>query len=100
MAFDLISIGDARIDNFIHLPKAHISCSLNREKCEICLTYGGKIPVDDLRSLPAGNNNNNAVGSARLNLKVALYGNVGGDGNGRMLLDHLKTEGVDTRYIV
>lgn len=98
--FDLISIGDARIDNFVHLPKAHISCSLNKEKCELCLNYGEKIPVDDIRSLPAGNNNNNAVGAARLNLKTALYGNIGGDTNGKMLLEHLKTEGVDTRYVV
>ncbi|MBU1000844.1 carbohydrate kinase family protein [Patescibacteria group bacterium] len=97
---DLISIGDARIDNFVHLPKAHISCTLNKESCEICLNYGGKIPVDEIRCLPAGNNNNNAVGAARLKMKTALFGNVGGDGNGRMILDHLKKEGVITRYMV
>lgn len=97
---DLISIGDARIDNFVHLPAAHLSCTLNREKCEICLNYGDKIPVDQLLSLPAGNNNNNAVGAARLKMKTALFCNIGGDGNGRMLLDHLKDEGVSTRYMV
>lgn len=97
---DLISIGDARIDNFVHLPKAHISCNLNKEKCEICFNYGQKIPVDGLLCLPAGNNNNNAVGASRLKMKTALYGNVGGDGNGKMLLEHLKNEGVSTRYMV
>lgn len=97
---DLISIGDARIDNFVHLPKAHISCNLNKEKCEICLNYGQKIPVDGLLCMPAGNNNNNAVGASRLKMKTALYGNVGGDGNGKMLLEHLKDEGVSTRYMV
>lgn len=98
--FDLISIGDARIDNFVSLPQAHLSCTLNKEKCEICLNYGDKIPIDDVRSLTAGNNNNNAIGSARLELKTALYGNIGGDANGKTILDHLKAEGVDTRYIV
>lgn len=98
--FDIISVGDARIDNFVHLPKAHLSCTLNKEKCEICLNYGDKIPIDDVKSLTAGNNNNNAIGSARLKLKTALYGNIGGDANGKMILDHLKKEGVDTRYIV
>jgi len=97
--FDLISIGDARIDNIVHLPKAHLSCTLNKEKCEICLNYGDKIPIDDVKSLTAGNNNNNAIGAARLKLKTALYGNIGGDANGKMILDHLKEEGVDTRYI-
>lgn len=98
--FDLISIGDARIDNYVHLPQAHLSCKLNRENCEICLNYGEKIPVDGISCMPAGNNNNNAVGAARLKLKTALYGNVGGDGNGRTILDHLKNEGVDIRYMV
>ncbi len=98
--FDLISIGDARIDNFVHLPKAHINCTLNKERCELCLNYGDKIPIDDVKSLTAGNNNNNAIGASRLKMKTALYGNIGGDANGRMILEHLKAEGVDTRYIV
>lgn len=100
MAFDLISIGDARIDNFVHLPKAHVSCTLNKESCELCLNYGDKIPIDDVKSLTAGNNNNNAIGAARLKMKTALFGNIGGDANGKMILDHLKEEGVDTRYMV
>ncbi|MBI2196378.1 carbohydrate kinase family protein [Candidatus Daviesbacteria bacterium] len=98
--FDLISIGDARIDNFVHLPKAHISCTLNKERCEICFNYGDKIPIDDVKTLTAGNNNNNAIGSARLKMKTALYGNIGGDANGKMILEHLKIEGVDIRYMV
>lgn len=98
--FDLISIGDARVDNFVHLPKAHLACNLNKEKYELCLNYGDKIPIDSIKSLPAGNNNNNAVGSARLNLKTALYGNIGEDANGRMILEYLKKEGVDIRYLV
>lgn len=98
--FDLISIGDARIDNFVHLPKAHISCTLNKERCEICFNYGDKIPIDDVKTLTAGNNNNNAIGAARLKMKTALHGNIGGDANGRMILEHLKEEGVDVRYMV
>lgn len=97
--FDLISIGDARIDNFVHLDEAHLRCTLNKESCEICLNYGDKIPVDGFQSLTAGNNNNNAIGAARLKMKVALFVNIGSDGNGKMVLDHLKEEGVDTRYV-
>ena len=97
--FDLISIGDARIDNLVHLPKAHLSCTLNKEKCELCLSYGDKIPIDDIRTLPAGNNNNNAIAAARLKLKTALFANIGEDANGKTILNHLKKEGVDTRYM-
>ncbi|KKR16024.1 MAG: hypothetical protein UT54_C0046G0013 [Candidatus Daviesbacteria bacterium GW2011_GWB1_39_5] len=98
--FDLISVGDARIDNSVHLPKAHISCTINKERCEICLAYGGKIPIDSVKVQPAGNSNNNAVAAAKLGLKTALYANIGEDANGKMILDHLKAAGVDTRYMV
>lgn len=98
--FDLISIGDARIDNFVHLPKAHLACTLNKEKCELCLSYGDKIPIDDIKILPAGNNNNNAIGAARLKLKTALFANIGDDANGKTILNHLKSEKVDIRYMV
>lgn len=97
--FDLISIGDARIDNSVHLPKAHISCTINKERCEICLTYGDKIPIDEVRPQTAGNSNNNAVAAAKLGLKTALYANIGGDANGKMILEKLKAVGVDTRYM-
>lgn len=98
--FDLISVGDARIDNFMQLKDVHLSCTLNKEKCELCLNYGDKIPVESFQSLTAGNNNNNVVGAARLNMKVALYANIGGDGNGQTILNHLKKEGVDARYVI
>lgn len=98
--FDLISIGDARIDNCVHLPKAHLACTINKERCELCLNFGDKIPIDGVKSMPAGNNNNNAVASVRLKLKTALFVNIGDDANGRLILDQLKKEGVDTRYTV
>lgn len=95
---DLLSIGDARIDNFLRIEEAHVNCV--KQKCEICISWGNKIPVEELHTLVAGNNCNNAVGASRLNLKVALYGNAGDDANGKRILDHLKEEGVSTRYFV
>src|SRR5689334_3971041 len=96
--FDLISIGDARIDNFLRIEDAHINCVKN--ECEICLRWGDKIPVEELHTLTAGNNNNNAIGSARLELKTAIYTNVGDDANGQKIIDHLKKEGVSTKYVI
>ena len=98
--FDLISIGDARIDNFVKLEDAHLLCRKNSETCELCLRYGDKIPVESFQMLCAGNNANNAVGSARLNLKTAIYCMIGEDGNGHLIKKHLKDEGVDIRYVV
>ncbi len=96
--FDVISIGDARVDNFYKLEDAHISTD-KEEGRELCLRYGDKIPVTEFMQLVAGNNANNAVGSARLHLRTALYGHVGDDPTGKHIIEVLKKEGVDTRYI-
>lgn len=93
---DLLSIGDARIDNFLKIEDAHVNCI--KGKCEICISWGDKIPVTELHTLVAGNNCNNAVGASRLGLKVALYGNAGEDINGKRITEHLKEEGVATKY--
>lgn len=98
--FDLISIGDARIDNFLKIEDAHISCTLNKQKCELCFRFGDKIPVSQFIPLTAGNNANNAVGSARLGLKSALFCNIGADPNGIKIMNMLKSEGVSTSYVV
>lgn len=96
--FDVISIGDARVDNFYKIDDAHLSTD-KEEGRQLCLRYGDKIAVEEFRQLVAGNNANNAVGSARLHLKTALYGHVGDDPTGKHIIEILKKEGVDTRYI-
>jgi sugar/nucleoside kinase (ribokinase family) len=96
---DLISIGDARVDNYYFVDEATLLCRHNQEVCELCFQYGDKVPVSQYRQLVAGNNANNAVGVARLGLKTALYGHVGADATGNHIIQTLKKEKVDTRYI-
>lgn len=95
---DLITIGDAVIDTFVPLTEAHVH--FNENLRELCLRYGDKIPVGDSVMQVAGNAANSSVGAVRLKLKTAAYINVGGDNDGMRIRDHLKDEGVDTRYIV
>ena len=96
--FDLISIGDAVIDTFVPLTDAHVH--FNENLRELCLRYGDKIPVGDSVVQVAGNACNSAVCASRLKLKTSAYINVGGDHDGVRIKDHLKDEGVDTRYVV
>lgn len=96
--FDLISIGDAVIDTFVPLTDAHVH--FDQKLRELCLRYGDKIPVGNSVSQVAGNAANSAVGAARLKLKTAGYINVGGDRDGQRIKDHLKSEGVDIRYVI
>ncbi|MDO8573358.1 MAG: carbohydrate kinase family protein [Candidatus Daviesbacteria bacterium] len=98
--FDLISIGDSTIDNFVKIHDAEVKCNLNKTDCQLCVEYGDKIPVDKLTHLVAGNAANNAVGSARLKLETAIYTNVGSDPQGQQILEKLKNEGINTRYVV
>lgn len=97
--FDLISIGDATIDNFVQIHDAEVKCNLNKTECLLCIEYGDKISVDKLTHLVAGNAANNAIGGSRLKLKSAIYVNVGSDPSGKQITEKLKEEGVDTRYI-
>lgn len=96
--FDLISIGDAVIDTFV--PVTFALVKIEDDQRFLCLRYGDKIPVGRLVSLVAGNAANNAVGSARLNLKTAIYVNVGGDSDGQKIKNKLKEETIDTRYVI
>ena len=98
--FDLISVGDATIDTFIQIHDAEVKCNINRQDCKICVDYGDKIAVDKLTHLVAGNAANNAIGANRLNLKSAIYVNIGEDSSGKQIFEKLKDEGVSTRYIV
>lgn len=98
--FDLISVGDCMIDSFFKITDGHVSCNVDKTKCELCINYADKIPVESYCQLVAGNAANNAVGSARLKLKTAAYINVGEDISGEKVLKKLKQEGVDIRYVV
>ncbi len=96
---DVISIGDVRIDNYLELLEGRVQISPNGEKRELCLGYGDKIPVGLVKQFIAGNNANNAVGLSRLGLKVAIYGNIGGDDSAKKILAYLKKEGVQTNFL-
>lgn len=99
--FDLISIGDSVVDTFIPLEDAEIGESKGQKK--LMLRFGDKIPVGDAISMVAGNAANNAVGSARLGLKTAIYTNVGDKGEeeyDQRIIAKFKLEKIDTRYVV
>lgn len=98
--FDLISIGDATIDNLVQIQDAEIKCNLDKSKCMLCVEYGDKIAVDKLTHLVAGNAANSAVGASRLKLKTAIHVNIGLDPQGKQIEDKLKKEGVSSKYIV
>jgi sugar/nucleoside kinase (ribokinase family) len=98
--FDIISVGDATLDIFIRVAEASLLCSVDKSSCQLCFNFADKIPIERLDRDVAGNAANNAVGSARLGMKTALYSIVGDDETGRSVIQRLKKEKVSTKFIV
>ncbi|OHA09902.1 MAG: hypothetical protein A3A44_01550 [Candidatus Sungbacteria bacterium RIFCSPLOWO2_01_FULL_60_25] len=99
-SFDLVSIGDTVTDAFIRLKEASVHCTIDREKCEICMRFADKIPYESVTIVPAvGNSANAAVVAARLGLRSALVSNVGDDYFGKECLGALSAEKVGTEFV-
>lgn len=99
--FDLISIGDSVVDTFIPLEEAEIEVQGGEKG--LVLRFGDKIPVGPATSLVAGNAANNAVGSARLGLKTAIFTYVGDKDEEQYdhrIVAKFKEENVDTKYVM
>ncbi len=94
---DIIAIGDATIDTFLFVHDLKIVDRAGKR--EAVMSWGDKLPVDELYRTVAGNAANNAVGSARLGLKTAFYSVLAHDTGGREIVHKMQKEGVSTRYI-
>jgi sugar/nucleoside kinase (ribokinase family) len=98
---DFLAIGDIVCEPFIRLKEAEVHCEKGAGKCEICMSWGDKIPYDYAVFMPAvGNSANAAVSAARLGLAAGLRAYVGDDRNGKECMDRLAEEHVDTEYMV
>ncbi len=97
---DILGIGDLTADVFIRLKTAHIANSMNKDKKEICFTFGDKIPYEFVEVVKAtGNSANVATSATRLGLKTALISNIGDDENGKNAINGLKENGISTKYV-
>ncbi len=96
--YDLITIGDIKLDTFVTLPSSR-KTKLKKQEGWLCLSYGSKIPVTDFEEQIAGSAPNVAVGVSRLGYKTAIYSVMGDDDTKDMALLKLEHEKVDTRYI-
>lgn len=97
--FDLITIGDSTVDTFLRIHDATVECDINHEDCKICVKYGSKIPVDSIGHGVAGNAANVAVACSKLDMKTAIYTNLGNDDSGEKIQSHLISKKVAGDYI-
>lgn len=97
--YDLISIGDASLDVFIAPSETETLCRLDDKECLVCFSYGDKIPVKEMTFSIGGNAANNAVGTKRLGVNVAVVLTLGEDDVGNQIKNKLELEGIDTSHI-
>jgi ribokinase len=98
--FDIVAVGDITVDAFIKLKDAKVHCTVDTERCELCVRFGDKVPYESVTIIPAvGNSANAAVSAARLGLRSALLSTLGDDENGSLCIKKLKAEGVSTNYL-
>lgn len=98
--FDLVAIGDITTDTFIRIKQASVYYNNEDEEEKICLTNGGKIPYEFTKVIPGvGNSSNAAVSATRLGLKTALVTDLGDDENGEDILEALKKNDIDSRFV-
>lgn len=97
---DFLGLGDLTVDAFIRLRTAHITSGVNKEKKEICFTFGDKIPYEFVEVVKAtGNSANAATSASRLGLTAGLISDIGNDQNGKDVLDGLTKNGIKKDYV-
>ncbi len=97
---DFLAVGDITTDAFIRIQEASVHCAVDTEKCEICMSFGDKVPFEYVKVIKAvGNSSNAAVCAARLGLHSALVANIGGDQNGADCVAELRKQKVDVSFI-
>lgn len=100
--YDFVGIGDITVDAFIKLSEkdARITVDDKTGRKKLEMSFGGKLPYEDVTVVNAvGNSPNAAVAAHRLGLRSALVTNLGHDRNGADCLTALRSEGVDTDYV-
>lgn len=97
--FDIICIGNAKIDTFLTLHEANAYLRLIKETNELAIRFGEKIAVDKAEILLGGNAANVAVGISRLGLTTGIVAEIGKDEFARKIINTLSNENVDISNI-
>lgn len=97
---DFVCVGNATVDAFLTIHNESLHCRLDKTKYQLCLEYGGKIPVERREFLLGGNACNTSVGLSQLGLKTALMTEIGDDEFSEKIQKGLEKEGVDKALLL
>lgn len=97
--FDIVCVGDAKIDTFLTLHEANEHLRLIKETNELAIKFGEKINVDKAEVLLGGNAANVAVGTSRLGLSTAIIAEIGKDEFAQKIINALSKENVNVSNV-
>lgn len=98
--FDVVCVGDVKIDECLQVHDANIHFHLDKHTNELCVKSGEKIEIDKCEFSLGGNAANVAVGLSRLGLKTSLYAETGDDELSQKIVNILTKEGVDKKHVI
>lgn len=100
VGIDVLAVGDVVTDAFIKLLDDRAGTYDTDQGPMLIMPFGTKIPFDHAEVCKAvGNAPNAAVNFAKLGLNSGLIANVGGDQEGRDIIESLHKNDVDTRFV-
>jgi len=99
MKYDLLTIGDSAIDQYLKIHEANIHCDINNKNCEISFKYAEKIPVEEFRTSASGNSVNVAAGAGTMGLKTTIYTELGDDFGAQVITKTLEERGVSIDFV-
>lgn len=98
--YDIIAIGSATQDVFLTSDHFRVVKDANFDTGSgMCVPQGSKVEISKLVVASGGGATNAAVTLARQGLRTACVAVVGDDTNGRLVLDELRRENVDGKYM-
>ena len=98
--FDVVCIGNAKIDTFLALHETNDHLRLIKETNELCIKSGEKIIVEKTEVLLGGDAANMSVGVSRLGLNAAIIAEIGKDEFAQKIINTLNQENVDSTNIL
>lgn len=98
--YDLVAIGDAKIDIFLKFHQQSEDLHTSSDNCEMCVKLGAKIPIDHAYLSIGGDACNVSVGISRLGLRSGLMAEIGDDDFADKIIKDLKNERVSDQFLV
>lgn len=91
--FDTITFGSATRDAFFY------SENFSTHDKSLCFDLGAKIEIDKIVFTTGGGGTNTACAFSRLGFKTAIVGQIGNDVAGQAVLEDLKKDKVETKFV-